>query len=176
MLSLSSFVSVTAQVPRAVGEGGLLPQQIYTFPHTTKEVELLWLRTAWDQVVKWFRGTVCCARTALFSGTATLGPHCLCASRATGLGLCYHLSAWHKLPKSFWPMCIKSQAWHMFKAVCSSWLPWIGPSLALLFRWAPLLKRHQTLWASTKFCPTAVKLTGKWWSESCSSTPSWTLG
>ena len=53
VLPLSSVMSVTVQVPHAVGEGGLLPQQIYTFPHTTnEEVELLWFRTAQDQVVQ----------------------------------------------------------------------------------------------------------------------------
>lgn len=32
---------------------GLLPQRMYTFPHTTnEEVELLWFCTAWDQVVQ----------------------------------------------------------------------------------------------------------------------------
>jgi len=45
-------MSITAQVPHAVGEGGLLPQQIYTSHTTEKKVELLWFLTAWDQVVQ----------------------------------------------------------------------------------------------------------------------------
>lgn len=100
------LMSVALEVPHAVGEGGLLPQQmIRTLPHTTKkEVELLWFRTAQDQVVQWFRGTVCC--WFVLQGQPALGLQCLCASWVSCLGFCEHLPAWYKLPKSSGGFCL----------------------------------------------------------------------
>lgn len=146
-----------------------LPQLSIPFPHTTdKEVELLWFLLCEIMWCNDSEGTVHCCTDFALQGQPAPGLLCLCAPRVACLGFCGINS-----PDLLRGLCVLKAK----LGTCAEGSVPLGcPDSTLLSRWAPLLKAPPALWASTRFCPTAAKLTGKWWRGSCSSMPSWTLG
>lgn len=151
----------------AVGEGGFSHNHQYPFVILLTE--------------KWNCCGFCCVRSCGTMIQRELSLHRLCssgrASTRTSLPMCSQSCLswfmWYKQPWSLGGLCVLKAN----LGTCAKGSVPLGyPDSALFSRWAPRLKPPPALWASTKFCPMAAKLTGKWWSGSCSSMPSWTPG